>query len=153
MSVSPEELDLAKGASDTLTVSNTAGEVTAESDNEDITAVVSGDTITVSVDADTNEGGNITVSDGVTEIVVPVSIHAIMTVSPASLEIAAGASDTLTVSDAEGTVTVTSDNEDVTAEVADNTITVSVAEAATDGATLTITDGATTVTVEVTLGA
>lgn len=77
-----------------------------------------------------------------------------MTISPETLTIAKGGTGTITVSDPEGALTVTSSAEDVTTSTSNNTITVSVAaEATSESATITVTDGTTTKTCAVTVTA
>lgn len=77
-----------------------------------------------------------------------------MSISPSTLTIAKGSTGTITVSDPEDTITVTSSAEDVTVSTSNNTITVAVsAEATSESATITVTDGTTTKTCAVTVTA
>ena len=65
-----------------------------------------------------------------------------LAVADATMEIAAEASDTTTVSGAIGEVTISSSNEKITATLSGVTLTVAVAAGATEGGVVTLTDAA-----------
>jgi hypothetical protein len=155
LTLNPASVTMTQGSTVSVQLSRTHGEIQAESSN---TAVV-----TVSLANVTRRGATlrlVAVGPGATTVLVrdartsnvslPVTVTAPMSVSPTSLSLAAGTTGTLTVSNPSGTLSASSSNLSIaTVSISGNVVTVK--GVAAGGATVAVKDSHTTINVPVTV--
>lgn len=150
LAVSPSSVSMALGGKATLSVTNSSGSVRVSSSNTKVvTASYSGGTATLTAKGPGT--ANVTVRDSKGRVTVPVTVtKLVMSVSPSSVSLASGAKTTLSVSNANGSVTARSSNtEIVAAEFSDGVVKLEAHNAGT--ANVTVRDSVTTVVVPVTV--
>ena len=149
--VSPSSLNLTQGQQSTVKISNASGALSLINSSPQVaSAVLSGTRITVKGLA--AGSANLVVKDNKGTVTVKVTVKPTMTVAPTSLSLAVNQSATLTLSNPNGRVSVsTSDKSKVTATLKGALITVT--GKAAGSATLTIKDSKTTLKVPVVVSA
>lgn len=135
MTVDKDHLDLVPGQTETLNISGGVGPYSAHAEGiSDVNVSVSDNVVTVAVDvAAVTDTGNIIITDSSTNTVtVPISVTApVITLSPISLTLQAGGSDTVTITGGTTPYTYNTDMEDITVSISDDTVTVTADVAAT----------------------
>lgn len=128
MNVDVHNLDMVPGESRTITITGGTAPYNANVDGiSDVTATVSDNVVTVSVDvAAVTDTGNIIITDSSTHMVtVPISVTApVITLEPISLVLQAGGSDTVTITGGTTPYTYNTEMEDITVSISDDTVTV-----------------------------
>ena len=149
LSITPSSVSIPAGASANVSVSNISGTVTVKSSSAAIaTASYASGTITISGVA--AGSATVTVADNFTSRTVAVTVTPPLTVTPATLSLAAGATAAITVIRSTGSVTAASSNKAV-ATVTYAAGTATVRAVAPGSATVTISDSFSSRTVAVTV--
>jgi hypothetical protein len=153
IAVRPSALNLLVGASASVDLSNVSGSASVSTSNSGVaTASVSGDRVTVLAK---NAGtARLTVRDAYSSATINVTVTAPppMSASPSSLNLLAGASANVALSNVSGSASVSSSNAGVaTASVSGNSVTVLAKAAGT--AQLTVSDAYSNITINVTVTA
>jgi hypothetical protein len=152
ISVSPASVQISVGGSAAVTVSNTSGTVTASSSNTAVATVSYSSATRIATIRGLAVGtATVTLRNGEDNSSrVSVTVVAPLTVSPTSVQVAAGANATVRVSNATGTVTATSSNTAI-ATVTYSSGTATIHGVAAGTATVTIRDSLSSRTVSVTV--
>jgi hypothetical protein len=129
LTVAPTSLAVAVGGTGTIAVTNASGAVTATSSDPSVAAVsYANGSATITG----NKAGNavVTIADAKTRRAVAVTVRAALALSPSFVSLTAGATAPLLVSNATGTVTITSSDASVaTATLSGATVTVKAVKA------------------------
>ncbi len=153
LTVSPTSIQLQVGNSANVTVTNANGEVRVSTSDEDV-ATANYENGIVRIRGRSAGTATITVRDrlNIRQVAVTVTSGAVLTVSPTSVQVQAGNTATVNVTNANGAVTVSSSNTAIaTVTYASGVATIRGVAAGT--ATITIRDSVTTRTVAVTVTA